>query len=108
MSTLSEWEDYNETLAQVLTWLLQAETQLKQQTPVSEKVDIVKEQFREHEVSNELVYNNNAIVSCVSHLIKLKESQPPHISLALFSKWDGVWLFLRDARMTLLIMPVRR
>ena len=55
VSTMSEWEDYNETLAQVLTWLLQAETQLKQQTPVSEKVDVVKEQFREHEVSIEPV-----------------------------------------------------
>ncbi|XP_065057528.1 dystrophin-like isoform X3 [Rhopilema esculentum] len=49
VSTLSEWEDYNETLTQVLTWLLQAETQLKQQAPVSDKVDVVKEQFREHE-----------------------------------------------------------
>ena len=48
---MSEWEDYNETLTQVLTWLLQAETQLKQQAPVSVDVDVVKEQFREHEVS---------------------------------------------------------
>ena len=47
---MSEWDDYNETLAQVLTWLLQAETQLKQQEPVSDNVDQVKEQFREHEV----------------------------------------------------------
>lgn len=47
---MSEWDDYNETLTQVLTWLLQAETQLKQQEPVSDIVDSVKEQFRQHEV----------------------------------------------------------
>lgn len=47
---MSEWDDYNETLTQVLTWLLQAETQLKQQEPVSDIVDQVKEQFRQHEV----------------------------------------------------------
>ena len=50
VSTMSEWDDYNETLNQVLAWLLQAETQLKQQEPVSDFVDQVKEQFREHEV----------------------------------------------------------
>ena len=49
---MSEWDDYNETLTQVLAWLLQAETQLKQQEPVSDVVDLVKEQFREHEVRN--------------------------------------------------------
>ena len=47
---MSEWDDYNETLTQVLTWLLQAENQLRQQEQVSEHVDQVKEQFREHEV----------------------------------------------------------
>ena len=47
---MSEWEDYNDTLAQVLTWLEQAEGQLKQQEPVSNNVDKVKDQFREHEV----------------------------------------------------------
>lgn len=47
---MSEWDDYNETLNQVLAWLLQAETQLKQQENISDQVDQVKEQFREHEV----------------------------------------------------------
>ena len=47
---MSEWEDYNDTLSQVLTWLEQAEAQLKQQEPVSNNVDKVKDQFREHEV----------------------------------------------------------
>ena len=47
---MSEWEDYNDTLSQVLTWLEQAEAQLKQQEPVSSNVDKVKDQFREHEV----------------------------------------------------------
>ena len=47
---MSEWDDYNETLTQVLTWLIQAETQLKQQEAISQDVDLVKEQFREHEV----------------------------------------------------------
>ena len=50
VSTMSEWDDYNETLTQVLTWLIQAETQLKQQEAISQDVDLVKEQFREHEV----------------------------------------------------------
>ncbi|XP_057306952.1 utrophin-like isoform X3 [Hydractinia symbiolongicarpus] len=49
VSNMSEWDDYNETLTQVLTWLLHAETQLNQQEPVSVNVDQVKEQFREHE-----------------------------------------------------------
>jgi len=50
VSTMSEWDDYNETLTQVLTWLLQAENNLRRQEQVSEHVDQVKEQFREHEV----------------------------------------------------------
>lgn len=52
---MSEWDDYNETLTQVLTWLLHAETQLNQQEPVSVNVDQVKEQFREHEVGRKVL-----------------------------------------------------
>lgn len=62
---MSEWDDYNETLTQVLTWLLQAETQLKQQEPVSDIVDQVKEQFRTHEVRGHF--------SCGSDFLSEKE-----------------------------------
>ena len=47
---MSEWDDFNETLQQVMTWLQQAENQLKHQEHISENVDKVKEQFRNHEV----------------------------------------------------------
>ena len=46
---MSKWDDDNETLNQVLAWLLHAETQLKQQEPVFNQVNQLKEQFREHE-----------------------------------------------------------
>ena len=49
-SSQGEWEDYNETLTEVLTWLEKAETQLKSQAKISNDVDVVKDQFHEHEV----------------------------------------------------------
>ena len=67
---MSEWDDYNETLTQVLTWLMQAETQLKQQEPVSENVDKVKEQFREHEVSFRSCTNNDDIIPTYTERLK--------------------------------------
>ena len=51
VSTMPEFDDFNETLNQVLAWLLQAETRLKQRETVSDLSDNqVKEQFRDHEV----------------------------------------------------------
>lgn len=50
-SSQGEWEDYNDTLTEVLTWLEQAEKNLKAQAQISNDVDEVKDQFHEHEVS---------------------------------------------------------
>ena len=49
-SSQGEWEDYNDTLNEVLTWLEQAEKKLKAQSQISNDVDVVKDQFHEHEV----------------------------------------------------------
>ncbi|XP_065653209.1 utrophin-like isoform X2 [Hydra vulgaris] len=65
VSTMSEWDDFNETLQQVLTWLQQAETQLKNQENVSGNVDKVKEQFREHEDFMMILTSHQASVGSV-------------------------------------------
>ena len=49
-SSQGEWEDYNDTLMEVLGWLEKAEKQLKGQAKISTDVDEVKDQFHEHEV----------------------------------------------------------
>ena len=49
-SSQGEWEDYNDTLMEVLGWLEKAEKQLKGQAKISNDVDEVKDQFHEHEV----------------------------------------------------------
>lgn len=54
-SSQGEWEDYNDTLTEVLTWLEKAEKQLKGQAKISNDVDVVKDQFHEHEVWNEII-----------------------------------------------------
>ncbi|XP_028414557.1 dystrophin-like isoform X10 [Dendronephthya gigantea] len=48
-SSQGEWEDYNDTLTEVLTWLEKAEKQLKGQAKISNDVDVVKDQFHDHE-----------------------------------------------------------
>merc|ERR1739848_348376 len=65
VSTMSEWDDYNETLTQVLAWLLQAESQLKQQEAVSNNVDQVKDQFRDHEEFMMILTSHQASVGSV-------------------------------------------
>ena len=46
----ASWEDYSSQLNEVLLWLSKAESKLKSQPSVSRNVDIVKDQFHEHEV----------------------------------------------------------
>ena len=45
-----EWEDYTANLGEVLQWLTKAEDTLKNQERISGNVDVVKDQFHEHEV----------------------------------------------------------
>ncbi|EDO41099.1 predicted protein, partial [Nematostella vectensis] len=44
-----DWEDYNAQLQEVLTWLREAETKLSNQADISTDVDVVKDQFHDHE-----------------------------------------------------------
>lgn len=53
-SSQGEWEEYNDTLNDVLTWLAQAEKNLNAQSMISNDVDEVKDQFHEHEVGRYL------------------------------------------------------
>lgn len=46
-----DWEEYNAQLQEVLQWLSKAESKLRSQPAVSLNVDVVKDQFHEHEVS---------------------------------------------------------
>lgn len=43
-------ERYQTALEEVLTWLLSAEDSLQAQSPISNQVEVVKEQFHTHEV----------------------------------------------------------
>lgn len=49
--TVRRFEDYQMCLEEVLTWLLDAEETLQSMATIDENdVDLVKQQFREHEV----------------------------------------------------------
>ena len=68
-------ESYQSNMENVLTWLLEAESHLDNQEPISANVDEVKEQFHTHEVG----------VRCVSFLFRVPKITTPKLWAITFN-----------------------
>lgn len=92
-------KEYELCLEQVLTWLLEAEDEMSKMEPVNESnVDIVKQQFKEHEQFMIQLTSSQGSVGRVLHAgqnlsQKLAEEQASSISSQLVvvnQRWDDV------------------